>query len=64
MKKLKVELEIILDPEVVEEQLSQGSTEEEILEEIENHLSFSIGNRTHPGWEYIDDIAILSIGIS
>ncbi len=63
MKKLRIELELELDEDIVEEDLNQGWSRDAILGTIENHIKGAIGNNSIEGWGYIRDIDVLSIEV-
>lgn len=64
MKSLKVELQIDLNEEVVESDLSEGLTPNEILQSVESHIRNALGNRHIDGWHYIDGLSITTAEVS
>lgn len=64
LKHLKVTLDINLRLAAIQEGLDEDLSEEEILEEIGNHISDAVGHKWHDGWHYIEDCTVTSIGVS
>ena len=50
---------ISLDPDMVKEEYEEGWTKDDIIREIEKHVSRAIGSRNIKGWQYIEDVDIL-----
>lgn len=64
MNQLRVTLDIELKPDVVQEALNSGDTEEDIESQIEEHLFQAIGHKSHEGWQFIKEMYTVSIGVS
>lgn len=64
MRKLRVELEIELDENTVKEELEEGGTEASIIRKVKKHIEEAVGSSGREGWEYIDRVDMVSIGVS
>ena len=64
MKSLRIELSIDLNQDVVEEQLQQGYSEQDIIERVEKHILEAVGSHQHNDWQLIENVDCWSMGVS